>query len=728
MAITPVPPLSDVPDFPALSDRSAGTYNSKAYAFGTHMANTFNGELAALASNVHSNAHDASASASMATTKAAEAAASAATANTKAGEAAASATNAASSASAASTAATTATTKAGEASTSASNAATSAGTATTKAGEALASEVAAELAKDNAVAAAGAIGPLKFFATKAAATAGLATIPADELAEVAADESMAGSRTRYRKTGGVLVFEVDLDQLRVDLNDQSKGAEIVKSADGRSVKEWLDAAHNGLPTALVPSLGVAAGRNCTLHGDSISEGAFSGNSFMHSWPRVFERCFNAELGASSYGFEGLLNLGSGATLTTKLHSVQFTGAAWGGVDNASDPEVGLYPTGQAMQAGGANSNITITVPSFQSRALIYYAKRPGGAQFKVYVNGAEVLTVTTDAPAGYDTAEIAMVDNGYGDNTISINSQAGGLPIRIIGIAYLAPIIEPVFNNFGRSGQRLRYVAEGLIAKLMAESATYIMALGHNDQVTADTDDAYYAAFMQRITWLTTYAKQYGVRMVIPDFCWAALPTSRTRLALRKLAADTGGLYIDLPSEIFKNRETLTVAQRNAYLVTPLGMWTDQSHPNKLGHQWIAETIAKRMGLSVSSKARAVSFHDWWMPFALRADTGAYNYFPGAVWNLSGYKRNGNMVIARFYVRKAATGAFPVGSWGLSDSWRVKSELAAAQGYAGIAMIRQDTGATVSTVAVSASGQITLRVDSAWVNEQAFTFSMQMTG
>lgn len=66
MAITPVPPLSDVPDFPALSDRSAGTYNSKAYAFGTHMANTFNGELAALASNVHSNAQDASASATAA--------------------------------------------------------------------------------------------------------------------------------------------------------------------------------------------------------------------------------------------------------------------------------------------------------------------------------------------------------------------------------------------------------------------------------------------------------------------------------------------------------------------------------------------------------------------------------------------------------------------------------------------------------------------------------------
>lgn len=63
MAITTVPPLSDVPDFPAMSDRAAGTYNSKAYAFGAHMANTFNAEIAAVANNVHGNATEAAASA-----------------------------------------------------------------------------------------------------------------------------------------------------------------------------------------------------------------------------------------------------------------------------------------------------------------------------------------------------------------------------------------------------------------------------------------------------------------------------------------------------------------------------------------------------------------------------------------------------------------------------------------------------------------------------------------
>lgn len=92
MAITPVPPMSDTPPFPALADRATGDYNSKAYAFGTHMADTFNDELLAVADSVEANATDAAASASaaadqvsLATTQANNAANSAAAAATTAG-------------------------------------------------------------------------------------------------------------------------------------------------------------------------------------------------------------------------------------------------------------------------------------------------------------------------------------------------------------------------------------------------------------------------------------------------------------------------------------------------------------------------------------------------------------------------------------------------------------------------------------------------------------------
>jgi|GEM_PF-1961581 len=65
MAVQPAATLSPVPEFPALSDRAAGTYNSKAYAFGTHMGGPgpFVPEINALSANVQHNAQEAVAAA-----------------------------------------------------------------------------------------------------------------------------------------------------------------------------------------------------------------------------------------------------------------------------------------------------------------------------------------------------------------------------------------------------------------------------------------------------------------------------------------------------------------------------------------------------------------------------------------------------------------------------------------------------------------------------------------
>ena len=58
--------MTPVPHFPALSERAAGTYNTSAYNFGTHMSVTFNGELLAVAMSVKNNADEALALASAA--------------------------------------------------------------------------------------------------------------------------------------------------------------------------------------------------------------------------------------------------------------------------------------------------------------------------------------------------------------------------------------------------------------------------------------------------------------------------------------------------------------------------------------------------------------------------------------------------------------------------------------------------------------------------------------
>lgn len=91
MDIQPVPAMTAVPPFPALSDRALGTYNSKAYSFGTHLSVTFNGQLLAVAQSAHDNATAAHERAVIASNWAAAASDSAVAANDSAGDASTSA-------------------------------------------------------------------------------------------------------------------------------------------------------------------------------------------------------------------------------------------------------------------------------------------------------------------------------------------------------------------------------------------------------------------------------------------------------------------------------------------------------------------------------------------------------------------------------------------------------------------------------------------------------------
>lgn len=85
-------------------------------------------------------------------------------------------------------------------------------------------------ARNDAQAAASAIGPVKFYDTKAQADAAIGTMASGDIIEVAIDETRAGARTRYNVQAGALVFVVNLDQVRLDLAnvaDPTKNATMV---------------------------------------------------------------------------------------------------------------------------------------------------------------------------------------------------------------------------------------------------------------------------------------------------------------------------------------------------------------------------------------------------------------------------------------------------------------------------------------------------------------------
>lgn len=66
MAITPVPSMTDIPTFPALSDRASGDYNGMAFKFARHMSDNFVQEIVPVAASVVSNAVEAQGSARLA--------------------------------------------------------------------------------------------------------------------------------------------------------------------------------------------------------------------------------------------------------------------------------------------------------------------------------------------------------------------------------------------------------------------------------------------------------------------------------------------------------------------------------------------------------------------------------------------------------------------------------------------------------------------------------------
>lgn len=76
MAATPVPAFSAPPDFPVLSDRAAGTYNTKAFAWAAAWQGTTGPNVYAIANTAYLNAQEAKASADIATAQASAALAS----------------------------------------------------------------------------------------------------------------------------------------------------------------------------------------------------------------------------------------------------------------------------------------------------------------------------------------------------------------------------------------------------------------------------------------------------------------------------------------------------------------------------------------------------------------------------------------------------------------------------------------------------------------------------
>lgn len=430
----------------------------------------------------------------------------------------------------------------------------------------------------------------------------------------------------------------------------------------------------------------------TIIGDSISHGANAGGSlYLHSWVNIFKRCFNNEFQTYSYGYAPTTTI----TGWREIHEVAFlpSGSSWTGKEgeNGGDIQQGLSFTSTVV---GASQRVQ--VPTFQGRCLVHYVRRTDGAAATISVNGTVVQTVSTIG--AYDVSQIFVVPmtDSKGLCTIEVTNTSGGA-LEIMGYSFISNAADEIkLMNYSISGRRLAYMSTVAMDAIFNDAAMVIMALGYNDSSFVNSDPTYAATFKTKIDYLISKSQAKGVPLVVPDFCWDSASDSEVRTQLKRLAEETSGLYIPFPDFFNIGREVTS----NDFRVNTLKLFVDGAHPNQDGHKIIAETIAKAMQLSVTSKEQALRYHDWWYPLLLTSSgvankTTSYDTISAARWQ-------GKHVVLRF----SLTGISGATSRSVQNSWPVKSGISNSQVNLVPLSYRTDAGIN-GLLNIGAAGAIT---------------------
>ncbi|WP_339451536.1 hypothetical protein [Pseudomonas sp. JAI120] len=447
-------------------------------------------------------------------------------------------------------------------------------------------------------------------------------------------------------------------------------------------------------------------------GDSISHGAFAVDSYRNSWPNILKRCLNTDFGSVSYGFTPLMTMGSGPTLTQDIHQILLSPpGAW----QAREASTGSYiPQGLSWVSTESGNILSSTIPTFQNRAYVWYIGNPGGGTFDIKVNGVVVASVNTSSASvtPINVQVVALTADKAGFSKIECVTTSSA-KVELCGFSYVGPTNTLMVNNFSNSGRRLRWVDESVISSMMNGTALFIMALGYNDSGDNQSNPAYFAEFKQRIDWLISYANLYEVPVVVPDFVWIGDPTDVTRLELQRLAKETKGVYIPFP-DMFKKTYG---AASDIYRSDTLKLFTDGAHPNIDGHKYIAETIAKRLGLSCTSKKQALDFHDWWYPLKIE-DTGI-TALGHTADNISAVKNNGGQYLLRLNL--TGLGVASATSRKVQLLWPARAGI--NQSFASVHSLAPKTdGTPQGSVVITAGGDITANPNTSNGSTSNFVF------
>lgn len=382
----------------------------------------------------------------------------------------------------------------------------------------------------------------------------------------------------------------------------------VKSLSAQETKSF-----NSVNGAIVTG-GFAPVRCINILGDSISYGANAQNIQRDSYVGILRKMLNIEFGTQNMGWLSVIASTSNAEGTyQEYHTQTSQTGTWSSIVDAAAAHI---PSGYAIQSTVVGSTLVYRVPVSQRYLRVWYDGTVTGS-IEILINGVVVQTITTTgAGTGYERggalelANLAAAKNGL--CTFTLRCASG--TVRITGFEFTNDTTgEYRLNNFSRDGRAGRYVSQDVINKACAGTYALIWALGTNDVpggATAITE------YTQRIDWLIAAAATNKTRVILLDLMYDQAPTHGLREQLRRAnKAIPGSVLIEAAKIWAVDGVELNTAERTARGLS------SGVHPEENGHRLIAEVIAQRMGLSVTSKRAATRCDPMWRAFDLSAGT-----------------------------------------------------------------------------------------------------------
>ncbi len=356
-------------------------------------------------------------------------------------------------------------------------------------------------------------------------------------------------------------------------------------------------------------------RSIALIGDSMSYGAWAQDALPeHSYVSFVKKAVQkANDGNMNYGFVSAnpqiwTQNTAGTFESFEIHK-KVSSTNWDSSVKSGD-RLFFYGYTSSTPAAQLTYRLRTAYVNSYDYFCVYYQAQPGGGTFCLTdMSGNDIADVTGDN-SYIDTASSESVTmrtalypldacaKDSGCPLISIYHDTSGKPVTITGIGYYKnqSADTVTFNSFSLSEQKLGDVSDRVLDQA-ASADTLIVAMGYND--------AYYGAgnvnngtFAAKIDHLIAVCNENGTNVIVTDHVWSnpdkiAVPAvqATVKSELRRLAKETGGIYIDQQA---LNPELIDTLNGSAINGNKPG---DGIHPNDEGHRIIAQNIIEAMGL-----------------------------------------------------------------------------------------------------------------------------------